>query len=43
MYPASLHMIPTQIVDSSEVLAKCIPKATANIQEYYKEMGQKHN
>ena len=24
MYPAALHKIPTQIVDSSQVLAKCI-------------------
>ena len=24
MYPAALHKIPTQSVDSSQVLAKCI-------------------
>ena len=24
MYPAALHSIPTQTVDSSQVLAKCI-------------------
>ena len=24
MYPAALHKIPTQTVDSSQVLAKCI-------------------
>ena len=35
MYPAALHKIPTQTVDSSQVLAKCIrqkqPQTTKGI------------
>ena len=39
MYPAALRKIPTQTVDSSRVLAKCIrKKATANNPYYYKKL-----
>ena len=32
MYPAALHKIPTQTIDSSQVLAKCIrPKQPQTI------------
>ena len=33
MYPAALHKIPTQTVDSSQVLAKCIRQKQAQIIE----------
>ena len=43
MYRAALHTIPTQIVDSSQVLTKCIrQKQLQNNQEYYKKLGHKH-
>ena len=43
MYPASLHKIPTQNVDSPKVGQMYTPEATAKNQEYYKKLGQNHN
>ena len=44
MYPAALHSIPTQTVDSSQVLAKCIrQKQPQTIKSIKKKLGQKHN
>ena len=44
MYPAALHSIPTQTVDSSQVLAKCIhQKQPQTIKSITKKLGQKHN
>ena len=43
LYPAALHKIPTQTVDSSQVLAKCVRQKQPQIIRSIKKMGQKHN
>ena len=44
MYPAALHKIPNQTVDSSQVFEKVnSPKATKDDKQNDKKLGQKHN
>ena len=41
MYPAALHNIPTQTVDSSQVLAKCIRKSNRKQSRVLQKIGTK--
>ena len=44
MYPAALHTISIQIVDSSQVFQRCIlQKQPKMIIKNEKKLGQKHN